>query len=514
MNRTTRAFAVLSAVCAAALLPLCADDSGLFIDGLWRGGVDLDDGRESLELRLFAPDPETGDAQGGLVDMPSRGLFGYPVGDLRRGPEGMSFTLLGDAPFSGVFDLSGAPSISAAGNFGAKGSLRLLAGPEPGAKVLAQGRFDFVFEGASSRGDAFGSDYLIDTRRGFLRGSFLEPDALRSGTALSVPVVLIISGAQADRDGNNYAVPGKSDSLAQLAVALRSEGVASLRFDKRGTGESYRLVPSEEKLRFDDHIDDAAAAILELARDSRFSSVLVAGFAEGALVGACALDKLFASGKIVPSRVSGLVSLCASGKSELEVATDALAETPPELKAEAGAIMAALKAGKIFPNPSSYFAGYFRPSGQPYLASLFARNIRTAVAALPCRLFVIAGGSDLQTGADESELLASSRSDADYRVVPGMGHTLKLVGGDEEKNYASFTDPSFPLAPGLAEIVAAYAMGKAAPGGQAAPRADPRPSSLSAGDGGAAAGGAIGADAEYVTEGDAPLEGGDQGDAR
>ena len=35
-------------------------------------------------------------------------------------------------------------------------------------------------------------------------------------------------------------------------MALRERGIASLRFDQRGTGEAYALVSSEEGLRFDD----------------------------------------------------------------------------------------------------------------------------------------------------------------------------------------------------------------------------------------------------------------------
>jgi hypothetical protein len=454
-----------AALCLGFLV-FCAsiwsEDSGLFLDGLWVGNVDLGEGEESLELRLFPSDRETGDEAGGLIDMPSRGLFGYPIGDLRRGPEGMRFTLLGDAPFSGAFDLSGSPAV-ADGSFGAKGTLRLLSALDPNPKILAEGRYSLGFAGESSRGAALGVDYLIDSGKGLLRGSFLEPEPAASGDSIArdysiaTPVVLLLSGAQADRDGNNYAVPGRSDALAELAQSLASLGVCSLRFDKRGTGESYRLGANEASLRFDDHIADAKAAISALASDPRFSSVLVLGFAEGALVGACALDDLYAEGKLASGRVVGMVALCASGKTELEVARDALEGTPKELKAEAEAILSALEAGKSYPDPSAYFADYFRPSAQGYLSSLFARNIREAFASLPCPVLVIAGGSDLQTSESESKLLASVRSDIAYRVIPGMSHALKAVGKDEGKNYSSFTDPSLPLADGLPELVAAFA---------------------------------------------------------
>jgi uncharacterized protein len=481
MHRLTRLSLAL-ALLLSSLACARAQDSGLFLDGMWAGSVDLGEGEETLELRLFPADRETGAPAGGLVDMPSRGLFGYPMGDLRRGPEGMSFDLLGDAPFDGAFSLSGSPSVSD-GSFGAKGRLRLLSGAGAEAKPLAEGRFSLAYVGDSSRGAAFGSDYSVDTGKGLLRGSLLMPGdedssggdaaAMRAELGLAMPVVLLLSGAQADRDGNNYAVPGRSDALAELAMALRSLGVASLRYDKRGSGESYRLGSNEEELRFDDHIADARSALGALADDRRFSSVLVVGFAEGALVGACALEELLASGKEASGRFAGLAALCASGESEREVARRSLEGAPEGLRGEAEAIMAALESGKRYPNPSAYFADYFRPSAQGYLSSLFVRDIRQAVATLPARVLVVAGGSDLQTSGSQSELLASARGDVAYRVIPGMSHALKAVGEDEEKNYASFTDPSLPLAEGLPELLAAFADWRDAPGQD--PRANAEP---------------------------------------
>jgi hypothetical protein len=206
------------------------------------------------------------------------------------------------------------------------------------------------------------------------------------------------------------------------------------------------------------------------------------GFAEGALVGACALDDLYAAGKLGRGRVVGLVALCASGRTELEVAREALESAPEALKGEAESILSALEAGKPYPNPSAYFADYFRPSIQGYLSSLFTRDIRKAFASLPCPALVVAGGSDLQTSENEVELLASSRSDIAYRVIPGMSHALKAVGTDEEKNYSSFTDASLTLADGLSELVAAFARGEGAIGAEP-PEAAPEGALQSADDG-------------------------------
>jgi uncharacterized protein len=479
MSRTTFLLAILPFFAIAASAAFAQDPSPPsdrggppFVDGKWEGKIELGSSAstgeeaESFALRLFSESPGAGGAQGGLVDMPSRGLFGFPLEGIVRDSEGIVFALRGKAPFDGLFELKLArSSMPEEGEDSLAGTIRLLS-PEgaEGRTVLEEGSFSLARADPSSRLLEYGIDYPIDTGRGILPGSLLEPEA---DAGMASPLVLILSGTEADRDGNNYAVPGRSDSLLQLALSLRGRGVASLRFDKRGTGEAYALVQDEGKLSFDDHIDDARAVLGALRADLRFSSITVVGFAEGALVGACALEAMDAKPEDpaeVP--VAGIVALCASGKTEVEVVEGALASAPEELKGEAEAIMAALKSGKGYSNPSPYFADFFRPSAQPYLSSLFARDPRAAFAsaARRCPALVVAGGSDLQVPSAESELLASSAGAA-YRSVAGMSHALKGVGEEEEANYRSFTDPKLPLADGLVDLIAAFAKGaELAPG--------------------------------------------------
>jgi|GEM_PF-21083 len=423
-------------------------------------------------LRLFPVGPDSG-SLGGLVDMPSLGLYGFPIADLRLGDGGISFRLKGKAPFEGRFDLefprdggrpSGAEDAPEAGPPTLAGAMRLLSGEQEGRgadRVLAEGSFSLARESASTRTLAYGFDYSVATPKGNLPGSFLVPE---SDSGAQAPVVLIVPASQSDRDGDNYSVPGKSDCLLQLALSLRGRGVASLRVDRRGSGEAYPLVEDESEPLFDDHVGDVVAAIESLAALGRFSSITVLGYGDGALVGACALEALPGSAFLdAGGTVSGLLALCASGRNEAEAVEEVLRGAPDELKGEAADIMAALKSGAGYPNPSPYFADYFRPSVQPYLASLYARDVRAsfAAAAARCSALVVAGGADLQVKLGEARLLAEAAPGAALRVIPGMSHALKGVGDDEDANYASFTDPSIPLAEGLVDLVAAFA--KASP---------------------------------------------------
>jgi dienelactone hydrolase len=445
-----------------------ASPKGLFLDGRWEGSVDLGEGPEPIVLRLFPADPQAGKAAAGLLDLPARKLFGCPMDTLERDSGGIAFSLRGGAPLGGLFELETSPSSPASGGpFLASGTARRL--PDWGGEgegAPAEGPFFLAYSGLASRGPEYGEEYVIDTGRGLLPGSLLVPEG--EGAP---PIVLILSGAAEDRDGDNYSVPGRSDALAELAIALRDRGLASLRFDKRGTGGAYRFASREEDLLFDYHVADARAAISSLAASRRFSRIVVLGYGEGALVGAAALGSPEPrSGGETSELVAGLAALCASGKTEIETVVEALSSTPEENKPEAEAIMSALESGGTYADPSPYFADFFRPSAQPYLASLFRFDIRAAFEAarlgaeLPSPVLVIAGARDLQVPAGESELLASARHDAAYRVLSGMSHALKEAGEDEEANYASFTDPSLPLAGGLADLVEAFVNGKALPG--------------------------------------------------
>ncbi len=88
-----------------------------------------------------------------------------------------------------------------------------------------------------------------------LVGTVSFPDA-----ADEVPAALLLNGSgPLDRDSN---MPGQAlDVASSLADSLAERGVASLRFDKRGVGESEGEYLTTS---FDRETDDAAAALLAL----------------------------------------------------------------------------------------------------------------------------------------------------------------------------------------------------------------------------------------------------------
>ena len=112
-----------------------------------------------------------------------------------------------------------------------------------------------------------------------LQGTLQLPDA-----EARPAVALLISGSgPLDRDSNWKRM--KVDVMRQVAAHLAAQGVASLRYDKRGVGESggdYRSAG------FHDNIADARAALAALRARSEIDPqrILAIGHSEGALIAA------------------------------------------------------------------------------------------------------------------------------------------------------------------------------------------------------------------------------------
>jgi hypothetical protein len=68
-----------------------------------------------------------------------------------------------------------------------------------------------------------------------VHGTFLHP----AGHGRAVPGALLIAGSgPTDRNGDSAVMPGRIDTLRNLAQTLSNDGVASVRYDKLGTGQT------------------------------------------------------------------------------------------------------------------------------------------------------------------------------------------------------------------------------------------------------------------------------------
>lgn len=273
----------------------------------------------------------------------------------------------------------------------------------------------------------------LQTATGVIHGKIRLPE--HSGALC--PVVLLIAGSgPTDMDGNNPQM--KNNSLKMLAENLCAEGIATLRYDKRGIASSEAAGRSEADLRFEDYVNDAKDWIAQLHADQRFSEVVVAGHSEGSLIGMIACRDNTA--------VSGFVSLEGAGFPADEILKKQLASQPDPVKNIAFPIIDSLKAGKLCEKVPFGFEALFRNSVQPYMISWFRYDPAQEIASLTIPVLIIQGTSDIQVSEDDANRLHEANPASVLKILEGMNHVLKdCVSKDMAKQMPSYTSPDIPI---------------------------------------------------------------------
>ena len=277
-----------------------------------------------------------------------------------------------------------------------------------------------------------------------LHGTLLTPDGDTRAAALIVP-----GSGPTDRDGDN-PLGVSAASYRLLAEGLASHGVATLRFDKRGLGQSAAAMVTEETLTFDTYIEDVRAWAGEAARLTGRPCVWLIGHSEGAQI---------ALGAASPAneQVCGLVLLAGTGRPAGVVLREQLeAGLPESLKAPALETLAELEAGRPVADPPAALHALFRPSVQPYLISWLNLDPAERIAGWDGPVMIGHGSTDIQVGLTDANALAAAQPSARLVVWEGVNHLLKLAPADRAANAATYADPSLPLAPGVVDDIAAF----------------------------------------------------------
>ncbi|HYM26312.1 MAG TPA: alpha/beta fold hydrolase [Vicinamibacterales bacterium] len=271
------------------------------------------------------------------------------------------------------------------------------------------------------------------------------------------PAVLIIAGSgPTDRDGNSPAIPGKNNAYKMLADALAADGIASVRYDKRGIAASRAAGATEADLRFDNYVDDAAAWIEKLRSDARFSTLVVVGHSEGSLVGMIAAAK---------AKADGFVSIAGVAHRASDVLRDQLRPqigAMPALWDGSEAVLAALESGKATaPLPPAIqavpaLAQLYRPSVQPYMISWLRYVPSKILSDLAIPVLLIQGTHDIQVSVDEAKALKAAKPDAELLLVDGMNHVMKAAPVERLANIATYGNPDLPIVPDVPKAIAAF----------------------------------------------------------
>lgn len=436
------------------------DAMSVITAGLWegslsirRGGADSGVLNSGIRLRILAA------GSGALMDIPGQSMFGYPLDNVSWTDTRLHFTLDALGPdeelaFDGFFVTSAEPVA-----FG--GTKRPISDALPGGAIVGTARSaswkgSFVISKAERPREPGESELAIPIAGGSLPGTLLRPISI-AGTP---PLALLLAGAgTTDRDGNNYNVPGRSDCLAMLAKGLAAKGIASYRFDKRGSGEAYAL-EGNAATSLTTYARDAASALRVLSGMEDFSRIVVAGMNEGAWVGAASINEISREGIFV----DGIVAIDASGVPPIEELRASFSDLDEKTRREAEDIVEAILAKRSFTEPSAPLADFFAPSRRSWLESWLAFDPAAEFAKVRAPVLLIRGSEDLQVPREAFERLLAARPNSAARLIPSMNYALKQVSSEEE-NYEAFTDPKYPVSRALIDLVASFAKAKPLPPG-------------------------------------------------
>ena len=278
----------------------------------------------------------------------------------------------------------------------------------------------------------------LETKSGNIEGTLLIPDDLSN-----IPVALIIAGSgPTDRDGNSPMM--KNNSLKMLAEELCKNGIASLRYDKRGIALSKEAGLDEKKLRFENYIDDVEAWIELLKRENQFDKIVLIGHSEGSLIGMIASQK---------AAVDIYISIAGVGQSADKTLKEQLKSQPPIVIDAAFPIIDSLVQGKTVDNVDPMLNSLFRPNVQPYIISWFKYDPQNEISKLNMPVLIVQGTTDIQVSVDDANNLFNANKNAKLEIIEGMNHILKNSESDRQKNISTYSQPDLPVNKKLIEVI-------------------------------------------------------------
>jgi uncharacterized protein len=394
------------------------------------------------------------------------GLKSFPASDVTQKTEHLTWSLYSVPQFSASGATLAAEVAIAEAN-GKTFVVMLLAAPDevqtlresvflPAVKALAPLSGSAATAAATEELASDEHEVTFTSGNDTIYGTLLLPNGSRK-----MPAALLLSGSgPTDRDGNNTLLPSPIDSHKIMARILADQGVASLRYDKLGTGKtgiaSYAAHPGD--LDFDTYVNEARDGLkyLKSRPDIDPTRIMILGHSEGGFIA-----MLVASDS--GSRVKALALVNSLSKPYLQTIHDQYqARLADAVKAgtltQAGAdkIVSAidninrslLSTGTLPADIPPELAQIYNPTTAKFLASVGKYDPGKVAESLPNTLAVLVtcGEKDIQVlCSDVPNLLDGFRLAGNEHVtfvqLKDTNHILREVQGGDPADYADTSKP-------------------------------------------------------------------------
>ncbi len=421
--RVQRACLILVIVVLA--LTGCSKHNGVFESGNWEGIVTLDSTRFFIALEAVEEDQQLLISIGELLaaDVPARDIsiqedtWSFSV---RIGTSSLQFLLYPD-------------------NGGFQG--KILYDTKSGSIFLRPGRYAPEHRRLEQPART-GSPVFVDTDRARLYGTYLAPEG--DGP---FPTILIIAGSgPTDRDGNSEIIVESNDNLWHLAQQLRQFGIATIRYDKLGVGES---MPEDlsivHETTFDHYVEDAAQWLSYMKRHFPSTLIGVAGHSEGSLIALLAAQA---------EPVDFVISIAGNG----DLISDQMVKQISRINTEAAEALEKRFeqiSQSQYEETGNLIVDTLVPLGHElYLESWMQHDPTEILRTMDMPTLVIWGEKDERLH-DESSLFGRDGipPTVTFVQIPQMGHMLRLVETEADLQ-RSYMDRNMPLHPEfIAELV-------------------------------------------------------------
>ena len=298
--------------------------------------------------------------------------------------------------------------------------------------------------------------------------------------ASRLPAVLLIAGSgPTDRNGNSALLPGPINTLKTIADWLSADGVASLRYDKLGSGQTglgpYASHP--DAIGIAPFEQEAAAALRFLARQPGVDPARlgVIGHSEGALFallladgtdpggsGPGPLPPVHAVGLLEPLSERYLDVIANQVDAQAAAAKRAGLITPAQASSLTHALavgVAQLRTtGTVPPALPGGLSSILNPASALFLSQADRYDPAQLAARLSPGLPVIVTCSNADSQVTCGEVrhllsgLADARADTDFVLLTGVDHVLKQ---DPSGSAADYFKP-LPFSPQLQQALRAF----------------------------------------------------------